>query len=846
MAKKISEQEINELQSMLEKTKIQKRDVEYEMKHSFIAYAMAVNVSRAIPDVRDGLKPVHRRILYAMGNDLGLYAEKPHRKCARIVGEVLGKYHPHGDTAVYDALVRLAQDFSIRCPLVDGHGNFGSVDGDPAAAQRYTEARLSKIASEMLRDMDKQTVDFYPNFDETCEQPVVLPARFPNLLVNGSDGIAVGMATNIPPHNLVEVINGAVALLDNPDITVEELMEIIPGPDFPTGGVIMGRSGIRSAYQTGRGSIVLRAKTEIEEFNNGTRQRIVATELPYQVNKAKLIERIADLVKEKRIEGISDVRDESDREGLRLVVEIKKDANAQVVLNQLYKHTNLQVGIGVIMLALVDREPKVLSLRDVLYQYIRHQREVIERRTRYDLAKAEERAHIVKGLVIALANIDEVISVIKTSQDRNVAAAALMERFELSPEQANAILDMRLARLTSLEVEKLQEELTELERLIADYKDILANPARIDAIIREEIIEIRDKYGAERKTEISMDFGDIDLADLVPPEDVVISMTNSGYIKRTPTAEYHAQRRGGRGVTAHKPKEEDFVDTMFVTNTHHEIMFFTNLGKVYRIKGYEIPEAARAARGRAIVNILQLDSGEKVTAVIPVAERTEGFLVMATKKGLIKKTALSEFESIRKVGKLAIRLVEDDELIAVAMTDGTASIIMASAEGKCIRFAEADVRETGRDTQGVRSIRLSDEDKLVDMLALREGTDILTITENGFGKRSSPEDYREQNRGGKGIKAGVFNEKTGRLVCLKQVTEEDDIMLIADNGTIIRIPADNISRIGRDTKGVRIMKMVGDAKVVSVAIAEKEEELELPEEGAPELSDGAETPEAAE
>lgn len=798
----------------LDKTSVKIVKMEEEMKKSFIAYAMAVNVSRAIPDVRDGLKPVHRRILYAMG-ELNLFNDKPYRKCARIVGDVLGKYHPHGDIAVYEALVRLAQDFSIRCPLVDGQGNFGSVDGDPPAAQRYTEARLSKIASEMLRDIDKNTVDFYPNFDNTLMQPVVLPSRFPNLLVNGADGIAVGMATNIPPHNLGEVIDGAIAVMENPDITVEDLMKIIPAPDFPTGGIMMGRVGIRNAYKTGKGSILLRAKTEIEEHDG--RQRIIVTELPYQVNKAKLVETIAGMVKDKRLEGISDIREESDRHGMRIVFELKRDANAQVVLNSLFKQTQMQVSDGIILLALADGEPKILSLPEILKYYIAHQKEVVKRRTQFDLEKAEDRYHIIEGLVIALDNIDRVIAIIKGSEDKQSAAAALSSEFGLSDRQTNAILEMKLSRLTHLEVESLRNELHELEVTIADLKDILANPPRISQIIKSELGEIRDKYAEPRKTEICTDYSEIDIGDLIEKEDVVVSMTHLGYIKRLPVSEYHTQKRGGKGVTAHKPREEDFVENMFITNTHDDLLFFSNKGKVYCIKGYEVPEAERTARGRAIVNLLQLDNGEKVTAVIPRKENSEGNLFMATKNGLVKKTNLAEFQSIRKTGKIAISLLDGDELIGVDMTSGSDEILMASHEGKCIRFNEEDVRPMGREAQGVRSMKLDGDDYVVDMAVVREGLEVLTVSENGFGKRSDIEDYRLQSRAGKGIKAGVFNAKTGKLVNLKLINPENDVMLIANNGVVIRVRANDISKIGRDTLGVRIMKFKGEAQVVCVS-----------------------------
>ena len=756
---------------------------------------------------------------------------------------MLGKYHPHGDSAVYDALVRLAQDFTINCPLVDGHGNFGSVDGDPPAAMRYTEARMSKLAAEMLRDLDKETVDFYPTFDDTGMQPTVLPARFPNLLVNGSDGIAVGMATNIPPHNLAEVIGGVIAQIDNPEITVDELMEYIPAPDFPTGAILMGRAGIKRAYRTGRGNYILRAKCEIEDYTSGNTQRtrIVVTEIPYQVNKERLIKNIADLVKDKRVEGISDIREESDREGMRIVIELRKDANAQVVLNTLYKHTQLQTSNGIIMLALVDGEPKVLNLKEVIHYYIEHQKDVIVRRTRFDLNKAEERAHIVAGLVLALANIDEVIAIIKASADKNVACEKLMQAFELSDKQANAILEMRLQRLTSLEVEKLQEELAELEKTIADLKDILANEWRVLAIIKEDLAAIRDKFPGERKTELSYDYGEIDVEDLIEEEDVVISMTHSGYVKRQPVAEYKAQRRGGMGVTAHRPKDEDFVERLFISSTHDNILFFSSFGKVYSIKGYEIPEAQRQARGRAIVNLLQIAQDEKITAVIPLKKDTDGFIAMATRNGLIKKTALSEFENIRKVGKIASRINEGDELISEQFTTGEDELIIASSEGKCIRFSEQGVRPMGRDTQGVRAMDLGEGDYLVDMLVVKPGCQILTITSKGYGKRSEVEDYRLQGRAGKGIKAGVFNEKTGHLVNLKIVSEDEDIMIISNNGTIIRMHVSDISMIGRNTQGVRVMRLK-DSEVATVAVAPREEEEEP--SGEEETPAGEETAEA--
>ncbi len=817
------------LEEIFQDTKVEKVDTVDNLKKSFISYAMAVNVSRAIPDVRDGLKPVHRRILYAMG-EMNNFYDKPTKKCARIVGDVMGKYHPHGDSSVYDAMVRLAQDFSIRYPLVDGQGNFGSVDGDPPAAMRYTEARLSKIAGLMLEDIDKNTVDFYPNFDNTLMQPSVLPSKIPNLLINGSDGIAVGMATNIPPHNLTEVLNGLQALIDNPDIDIDELIKIIPAPDYPTGGIIMGRAAVKHAYKTGRGGIVVRGRAEIEEMNNG-RSRIIITELPYQVNKAQLIIQMADLVKNKKLDGISDIKEESDRKGMRIVVDIKKDFNAQVVLNSLYKQTQLQKSSGIIFLALVNGTPRILNLKEMLYYYLEHQKEVLTRKTQYELEKAKEREHIVKGLVIALANIDEVIAIIKSSDDKQDASIKLTQNFELDEIQANAILEMKLSRLTSLEVEKLNEELRQLDALIIDLEDILATPARILQILRDNFENIKQEYGDERKSEISLDAGGIDIADLIEKEDVVVSMTHQGYIKRMSTSEYKAQNRGGIGVTAHKTKEEDYVETMFITNTHDDLLFFTSKGRVYCIKAYEIPEAQRTAKGRAIINLLMLSEGEKVTTIIPRKEGAQGNLIMATKRGLIKKTRLEEFASIRKVGKIAIHLLENDELIGVDVTTGSDDILIASHEGKCIRFNESDVRQVGRDSQGVRSMKLSDDDYIVDMAIVKANSQIITISENGYGKRSDVEDYRLQSRGGKGVKAGIFNSKTGKLVALKQSIEDDDIMLIANNGVIIRTPVSQISSLSRVSQGVRVMKLKDDNKIVGVALAKKEEEEKVLENG---------------
>ena len=814
-----------EVSKLLEGTKVVPVDVNHQMKTNFIAYAMAVNVSRAIPDVRDGLKPVHRRIIYGMG-DAGYTYDKAYRKCARIVGDVMGKYHPHGDSSIYDALVRLAQDFSINCPLVDGHGNFGSVDGDSAAAMRYTEARLSKISSELLRDIDKDTVDFIPNYDGLEKEPTVLPSRFPNLLVNGSDGIAVGMATNIPPHNLKEVINGVLALADNPEIDIDELLKIIPAPDFPTKGIIMGGSGIQQAYKTGKGNIIVRGRAEIEESDSTGKARIIITELPYQVNKAKLIMAMADLVKEKRIEGISNIRDESDRKGMRIIVDIKKDFNPQVVLNYLYKHTELQISDGIILLALVNGTPRILNLKQILEEYLKYQQEIIVRRTKFDLKKAEERAHILEGLVVALHNVDDVIHTIKSSKDKQEALTNLMSKFNLTDIQANAILDMKLQRLTNLEVEKIENELKDLEIMIADYKDILAKPERVLAIVKNELTEIRDKYGVDRKSEISLDMSDINIADLIEKEDVVISRSHFGYVKRLPIDEYRSQNRGGKGMVGMKTKEEDFVEDILVTNTHDSLLCFTTKGKVYSIMGYEIPEASKQAKGRAMVNILQLDDGEKVNAIIPVTENETGYMLMATKNGLIKKTNLTEFENIRKTGKIAIKLLDDDQLISVQFTNGQDEVVVATHNGKCIRFSENDVRPMGRDTQGVKCMDLADDDYLVDMIVLKPDTKLLTISELGFGKRSGLNDYRLQLRAGKGVKAGVFNDKTGKLAGLKQVTDDNDVMLISNNGTIIRIHASDVSEFGRDTLGVRVMRMQDKEKIVAVAVSPREDEKE--------------------
>ncbi|MDO4369826.1 MAG: DNA gyrase subunit A [Clostridia bacterium] len=820
-------------------------DVEDELKKSFISYAMAVIVTRALPDVRDGLKPVHRRILYSM-SELGNTPDKPHRKCARIVGDVLGKYHPHGDSSVYDALVRLAQDFNMRCMLVDGQGNFGSVDGDGAAAMRYTEARMSKISMEMVRDLEKETVDFYPNFDETLMQPAVLPSRFPNLLVNGSSGIAVGMATNIPPHNLGEVIDAVVYMIDHPDATVDDLMQFVKGPDFPTGAVILGKRGIYDAYHEGRGRIIVRAKSEIEEMG-GNRQRIVVTEIPYMVNKARLIEKIADMVHDKTVEGISDIRDESDRSGMRIVIELKRDVNANIVLNYLYKHTQMQDTFGAIMLALVDGEPKILSLRQIIHHYIEHQEDVIRRRTQYDLNKAEARSHILEGLMIALDNIDEVVHLIRSSKTPPEAKASLIERFGLSDRQAQAILDMRLQRLTGLERDKIEAEYADLQKQIEWFKAVLADEKLLLGVIRDEITEIRNKYADPRRTEISALDGEIDMLDLIEEEDMVVTMTHYGYVKRLPKTTYRAQRRGGKGVMATATREEDFVEQMYVTSTHDPIMFFTNMGRVYQLNCYEIPEAGRTARGTAIVNLLQLSPGEKVTTMLPVpAEKVAGhYLVMATRKGTIKRTELSEFTNLRKSGLIAIVLREDDELIGVRLTTGGGDILVGTRQGMAIRFAEEDMRPIGRSSMGVKSIDLDDGDDVIDVALVEEGAQVLSITENGYGKRTDIDEYRLQGRGGKGVKAMNLTEKTGPLAAQLLVHDQEDLLIITTDGTVIRTPVSAISVQGRATQGVRLMRVDEDTKVICVARAEAEPE-ELDEEIPEEAIENAEATESAE
>ena len=803
-------------------------DLKQTMETSYIDYAMSVIASRALPDVRDGMKPVQRRMLYAM-IELNNGPDKPHRKCARIVGDTMGKYHPHGDSSIYGALVNLAQEWSTRYPLVDGHGNFGSVDGDGAAAMRYTEARLSKISMEMLSDINKDTVDFMPNFDETEKEPVVLPSRFPNLLVNGTSGIAVGMATNIPPHNLTESINGVVKIIDNQieedrDTTLEEIMEIIKGPDFPTGATILGRRGIEEAYRTGHGKIRVRAVTDIEPMNNG-KNRIVVTELPYMVNKARLIEKIAELHKDKRIDGITEIRDESSREGMRVVVELRKDVNANVILNQLYKHTQMQDTFGVNMLALVNNEPVVMNLLQMLEYYLKHQEEVVTRRTRYDLNKAEERAHILKGLLIALDNIDEVIQIIRGSQSTAIAKERLIQRFELDDVQAQAIVDMRLRALTGLEREKLENEYDELMKKIADYKAILADRKLLLGVIKKEIIAIRDKYGDERRTQIGFDEFDISMEDLIPVEDTVIAMTHKGYIKRMSSDNFRAQHRGGKGIKGMQTIEDDYIENLFMATTHHYLMFFTNKGRVYRMKAYEIPESGRTSRGTAIVNLLQLMPEEKISAVISLKEyNDEEYLFMATKSGIVKKTHISEYENIRKTGLQAINLREDDELIEVKVTNNEKDIILVTKHGMCIRFKETDVRPTGRTSIGVRGMNLGFEDEVVGMQMDTQGPNILLVSEFGMGKRTAVEDFSVQHRGGKGVKCYKITEKTGDVVGAKAVEDGTEVMLITNEGIIIRINVDDISILGRVTSGVKLMNLDSTKNIKIASIAKVREE----------------------
>ena len=810
------------------------KDIEQEMKDAYLDYSMSVIASRALPDVRDGLKPVHRRILYTMyGN--GLYPEREFRKCADTVGNVLGQYHPHGDASVYDALVRLAQDFSLRYPLVHGHGNFGSIDGDPPAAYRYTESKMSKISMQMLTDIDKETVDFQSNYDDRLKEPTVLPSRFPNLLVNGSTGIAVGMATNIPPHNLGEVIDGACCLLDNPDAGLEQLMTHIKGPDFPTGGIIMGRSGIRAAYATGRGKITLRAKTNIEEFKNG-RERIVVTEIPYMVNKARLIERIAELVKEKKIDQISYIRDDSSRKGMKIVIELKRDANAQLVLNQLYTYTQLQDTVGVIMLALVNGEPKTLTLRQMLEEYIKFQEQIITRRTIFDLKKAKERAHILEGLVIALDYIDEVISIIRSHYTSQEGKEVLMERFGLDDIQAQAIIQMPLGRLAGMEREKLKAETDELHEEIAEYNAILADEKRVRAIVKQELLEIKEKFNDPRRTEIASVEGEVDIEDLIPQEECVVTLTHFGYLKRQPLDVYKTQRRGGRGISGMTRRDEDFVSDIYTCSTHDYLMFFTNKGKVYRIKGYEIPEGSRTSRGTNVVNILPLEQGEKITCVIKTSDISaeDRYYVMVTRNGVIKRTEYNAYTNVRKSGLIAINLDEGDELAWVKITDGHSDVVLATRQGMSIRFHEEDARSMGRTARGVKAISLEAEDQVVGMVVLsadQTAGDILTVSQSGLGRRTDSEEYRLQTRGGKGLR-NYYCDKNGPVAGFEMVDDQTDIILITDSGIIIRIPADQISKQSRYAGGVKVMRVDDQTSIIGIAVTEKEEESEETEDTA--------------
>lgn len=792
-------------------------DLKDEMKRSYMLYSMSVIVGRALPDVRDGLKPIHRRILYAM-NEIGLTSDKPHRKSATIVGEVMGKYHPHGDAAIYDALVRMAQDFSQRYPLIDGHGNFGSVDGDPPAAMRYTEARMARISQKLLADIDKDTVDFQPNFDESLKEPVVLPCRFPNLLVNGSSGIAVGMATNIPPHNLREVIDGVIMLIDNPDAKVEDLMTVIKGPDFPTAGIIVGKEGIRSAYTTGRGSIRIRAAAQIESLSGG-RNRIIVSEIPYQVNKSRLIEHIAELVRDKKIDGITDLRDESDREGIRIVIDVRRDANPNVILNQLYRHTQMQTTFGVIMLVIVNGEPKLLDLKSVISHYIEYQKEIVVRRTRFDLNKAEGRAHILEGLKIALDNLDAVINLIRSSRTPDIAREGLMKSFNLTEKQAQAILDMRLQRLTGLERRKIEDELKDIMELIKELKGILADEQKVLQIIKDELSEIKETFGDDRRTRITAGSSDFDVEDLIAEEDIAVTLTHQGYIKRMPLNTYKSQRRGGRGITATNPKEEDFVEHLFIATTLNYILFFTDKGRVYSLKAYEIPEASRQARGTAIVNLIPLMPDETIRAVIPIRTfAPDKYLLMATRRGIVKKTALEEFDTKRKTGLLAIRLDPDDDLVSVKRTTGNQEIIIVTAQGLALRFSEEDVRPMGRSARGVIGIRLGDGDTVIGMDVVREDRDLLVVTENGYGKRTPLNQYRTYaSRGGRGVKAIKLTDKTGLAVAIKVLEGDDELMCISAEGVVIRMDAADISQQGRGAQGVRVMRLDPEDKVVSIA-----------------------------
>jgi len=817
--------------TLLEDQKMLQHEIHDEMKQSYIDYAMSVIVSRALPDVRDGLKPVHRRILYGM-SELGVTPDKPHKKSARIVGEVMGKYHPHGDFSIYDAMVRLAQPWNIRHQLVDGHGNFGSVDGDGAAAMRYTEARMTPLALQMLRDIDKETVDFIPNFDGEEKEPVVLPSRFPNLLVNGSNGIAVGMATSIPPHNLGETIDAAVKIIDEPECSIDDLCKIVKGPDFPTGAIIMGKNSAKQAYKTGQGKVVVRAVTEIEETNKG-RQQIIVTEIPYQVNKARLIEKMADLVKEKRIEGISEIRDESNRKGMRIVIELKKDANAQIILNRLYKHTQMQESISMIMLAIVDGRPRILTLREILDEYLKHQKEVVTRRTIYDKKKAEARAHILEGYRIALDNIDEIIKIIRSSY--NDAKERLMERFGLSEIQAQAILDMQLRRLQGLEKEKIENEYQELLKKIAYYTQLLEDEHMLMGVVKTELLEIKNKWGDKRRTKIKADETEIDEEDLIEEENVCITLTHLGYIKRVPVDTYKSQRRGGKGVTGITTRENDFVKNLIMTSTHDYLMFFTNTGKAHKIKAYEIPEATRTAKGTPAVNFLNLMQRERITAVIPIKEFAEDkFLIAVTKQGTIKKTALSNFDTNRKTGLIAMNLKDGDELIGIKQTSGTNNVIIVTKNGKCICFSEDDVRPMGRIAGGVRAIKLEKDDEVVAMELVEPGQELLVVTKKGFGKRTKVEDYKIQVRGGKGLltydKAKF--KKTGELVGAMAVDNDDEILLINSDGIIIRMAAKEISKLGRATQGVKIMNVGEEANIIALAKVIKEEDLEGAENAA--------------
>ncbi len=810
----------------MSESKVKEINISHEMRTSFLDYAMSVIVSRALPDVRDGLKPVHRRILYAM-NDLGIVADKPYKKSARIVGDVIGKYHPHGDSAVYEAMVRMAQDFNYRYMLVDGHGNFGSVDGDGAAAMRYTEARMSKISMELLRDINKDTIDYQDNYDGEEKEPAVMPSRFPNLLVNGSSGIAVGMATNIPPHQLGEVIDGVLAVSKQPDITIDELMEYIPGPDFPTAGIILGRSGIRKAYQTGRGSITLRAKVEIEEKPNG-KQTIIVTEIPYQVNKARLIEKIAELVRDKRIDGITELRDESDRNGMRIVIEVRRDANANVLLNNLYKQTALQSSFGINMLALVNGQPKVLNLKECLVHYLDHQKVVIRRRTEFELRKAEARAHILEGLRIALDHLDRIIALIRGSQTTEIAKQGLIDNFSLSDKQAQAILDMRLQRLTGLEREKIENEYQELVALIAELQAILADEEKILEIIREELVEIKDRFNDQRRTEIALGgLDNIEDEDLIPEENIVITLTHKGYIKRLPSSTYKSQKRGGRGIQGMGTHEDDFVEHLLSTSTHDTILYFTNKGKVYRKKGYEIPEFGRTAKGIPIINLLEVEQDEWVNAIIPVSEFEEDkYLFFTTKHGISKRSPLASFSNIRNNGLIALSLKENDELISVKLTDGTKDIIIGTKDGMLIRFPEVDVRSMGRTATGVKGINLRNGDEVIGMELIEEGSEVLIVTLNGYGKRTDEKEYRIQSRGGKGIKTCNITEKTGTLVAVKAVQGQEDLMIITASGVIIRMGVEGISQTGRNTQGVKLIRL-GDNEnefVSTVTIVEKEDD----------------------